>query len=282
MGQAFWQNFLCFCRYLKQIMDLQGSIERFELSDIFQLLSVSKKTGTLGVQRGEDVVMVYFRDGDIIYAYNPNRKLKLGDLLIRKKKLTTSQLERAMRIQRELKTRKRLGELLVLESFINRKDLEGVVRQQVEDVIYDLLRWETGNFKFYENKFPTQEDVTINISTENLILESVRRLDEIEQIQNKLPPFETVLGLALTETRRTKDIALEAEEWNVLTLVNSKRDIRRIIEESKIGKLETMKRIAGLLLAGLVEPVKPIEDGINTKNLERAIEKLTKLLEKSK
>jgi hypothetical protein len=263
-------------------MDLQGSIERFELSDIFQLLSVSKKTGTLGVQRGEDVVMVYFRDGDIIYAYNPNRKLKLGDLLIRKKKLTTAQLERAMRIQRELKTRKRLGELLVLESFITRKDLEGVVRQQVEDVIYDLLRWETGNFKFYENKFPTQEDVTINISTENLILESVRRLDEIEQIQNKLPPFDTILGLALTETRRTKDIALEAEEWNVLTLVNSKRDIRRIIEESRIGKLETMKRIAGLLLAGLVESVKPIEDGINTKNLEQAIEKLTKLLEKSK
>lgn len=263
-------------------MDLQGSVERFELSDIFQLLSVSKKTGTLGVQRGEDVVMVYFRQGDIIFAYNPNRKLKLGDLLIRKKKLTTSQLERAMRIQRELKTRKRLGELLVLESFITRKDLEDVVRQQVEDVIYDLLRWETGNFKFYENKFPTQEDVTINISTENLILESVRRLDEIEQIQSKLPPFDTVLGLSLTETRRTKDIALEAEEWNVLTLVNSKRDIRRIIEESRLGKLETMRRLAGLLLAGLVEQVKPVEEGINTQNLEQTIEKLTKLLEKNK
>jgi len=169
-----------------------------------------------------------------------------------------------------------------LESFITRKDLEDVVRQQVEDVIYDLLRWETGNFKFYENKFPTQEDVTINISTENLILESVRRLDEMEQIQNKLPPFDTVIGLALTETRRTKDVALEAEEWNVLTLVNSRRDIRRIIEESRLGKLETMRRLAGLLLAGLVEQVKPAEEGIDTRNLEQAIEKLTKLLEKSK
>jgi len=261
-------------------MDLQGSVERFELSDIFQLLSASKKTGTLGIQRGEDVVMVYFSRGDIVYAYNPNRKLKLGDLLIRKKKLTTSQLERAMRIQRELRTRKRLGELLVLESFITRKDLEDVVRQQVEDVIYDLLRWETGNFKFYENKFPTQEDVIINISTENLILESVRRLDELEQIHKKLPPFDTILGLAVTENRRTRDVALEAEEWNVLTLVDGGRDIRKIIEESKLGKLETMKRLAGLLLAGLVEPVKPARAGISTKNLEQAIEKLTQLLEK--
>jgi len=261
-------------------MDLQGSIDRFELSDIFQLLSASKKSGTLGIQRGEDVVMVYFRGGDIVFAYNPNRKLKLGDLLIRKKKLTTSQLERAMRIQRELRTRKRLGELLVLESFITRKDLEDVVRQQVEDVIYDLLRWETGNFKFYENKFPTQEDVTINISTENLILESVRRLDELEEIQKKLPAFDTVVGLAVTETRRTKDIALEAGEWNVLTLVDGRRDMRQIIEESRLGKLETMKRLAGLLLAGLVEPVKPTRADVNTKNLEQAIEKLTGLLEK--
>lgn len=226
--------------------------------------------------------MVYFREGSIIFAYNPNRKLRLGDLLIRKKKLTTSQLERAMRIQRELKTRKRLGELLVLESFITGKDLEDVVRQQVEDVIYDLLRWETGNFKFYENKFPTQEDVTINISTENLILESVRRLDELEQIQNKLPPFDAVLGLAVTETRRTKDIALEAGEWNVLTLVDGRRDVKKIIEESRLGKLETMKRLTGLLLAGLVEPVKPTRTEINTKNLEKAVEKLTKLLENYK
>lgn len=261
-------------------MELQGSVERFELSDIFQLLSVSRKTGTLGVQRGEEVVMVYLSRGDIIYAYNPNRKLRLGDLLIRKKKLTTSQLERAMRIQRELKTRKRLGELLVLESFITRKDLEDVVRKQVEDVIYDLLRWETGNFKFYENKFPTQEDVTINISTENLILESVRRLDELEHIQKKLPAFDTVLGLAIAETRRAKDVALEAEEWNVLTLVDGRRDIRRIIEESRLGKLETMKRLAGLLLAGLVESVKPALAEINTRNLEEAVEKLTGLLEK--
>lgn len=261
-------------------MDLQGRVERFELSDIFQLLSVSKKTGTLGIQRGEGVVMVYFRRGDIVFAYNPHRQLKLGDLLIRKKKLTTSQLERAMRIQRELKTRKRLGELLVRESFISHKDLEEVVRQQVEDVIYDLLRWESGNFKFYENKFPTEEDVTINISTENLILESVRRLDELEEIQKKLPPFDTVLGLAVTETRRTKDIALEAGEWNVLTLVDGRRDLKKIIEESKLGKLETMKRLAGLLLAGLVESVKPTWAEINTRNLEQAIEKLARLLEK--
>ncbi|KPL03785.1 MAG: hypothetical protein AMJ90_03220 [candidate division Zixibacteria bacterium SM23_73_2] len=265
---------------MKNLMDLEGSIERFDLSDILQLLSTAKKTGTLGVQKGEEVVMVYFDRGNIIYAYNTNRKVKLGELLIRKKKITPTQLQRVMRAQNELKTKKRLGELLVLEQFINQKELEKVVKEQVEDVIYELLRWDKGNFKFYENKFPTQEEITINISTENLILESVRRSDEMARIQSKLPSFETVLGLAVNDSDRSKDITLESGEWNILTLVNGYRDIKRVVEDSKQPKLETLKKLVGLLMAGLIEPVKKSTPPANTNRLEKSIEKLCKLLEK--
>jgi hypothetical protein len=261
-------------------MDLEGSVERFELTDIFQLLSASKKTGTLGVQKGEEVMMVYFEEGNIIYAFNPNRKIKLGDLLIQKKKITPLQLEKVMRAQKDLKTKKRLGELLVLESFITKEELEKVVKQQVEDVIYELLKWNKGNFKFYENRFPTQEEITINISTENLILESVRRSDEMARIQTKLPSMDTVLGLAVTETDRAKDITLEADEWNILTLVDGHRSIKKIVEDSRSEKLETLKKLAGFLLAGLIESVKKPALSLDTQRLERSTERLIKLLEK--
>jgi hypothetical protein len=261
-------------------MDLEGSVERFELTDIFQLLSASKKTGTLGVQKGEEVMMVYFQDGNIIYAHNPNREIKLGDLLIQKKKITPLQLEKVMRAQKDLKTKKRLGELLVLESFITEEELEKVVKQQVEDVIYELLKWDRGSFKFYENRFPTQEEITINISTENLILESVRRSDEMARIQAKLPSMNTVLGLAITETDRAKDVTLEADEWNILTLVDGHRSIKKIVEDSRLEKLETLKKLTGFLLAGLIEPVKKPVLSLDTQRLERSIERLTKLLEK--
>jgi len=56
--------------------------------------------------------------------------------------------------------------------------------------------------------------------------------------------------------------------------------VRKIIEESRLGKLETMKRLTGLVLAGLVEPVKPAQPDIDTGNLQQAIDKLTRLLEK--
>jgi len=261
-------------------MELQGDVEKFQLSDIFQLLSACRKSGTLGVQRGEDVIMVYFREGNIIFAHNPYNRLRLGELLLKKGRITPAQLQKITQIQKELKGKKRIGELLILENFITRKQLEELVRLQVEEVIYDLLKWNKGNFKFYENRFPTQEEITIKISTENLILESVRRSDELERLKKKLPPFDTVLGLAPTEDERGKDISFKSEEWNLLTLVDGHRDIKKILDDSKADKIETLKKLAGLYLAGLIETVKKPSLEMKTDKLEKLLEQFNRSLEK--
>jgi len=261
-------------------MELQGSVEKFQLSDIFQLLSSCRKSGTLGVQKGEDVIMVYFQEGSIIFAHNPYNRLRLGELLLKKGEITPAQLQKITQTQKELKGKKRIGELLIKADMITRKQLEGLVRLQVEEVIYDLLKWGKGNFKFYENRFPTQEEITIKISTENLILEGIRRLDEIEKLKRKLPPFETVLGLALAEDERGKDINLKSTEWDLLTLVDGHREIKKILEDSKTDRIETLKNLAGLLMAGLIEPVKKPSLEIKTDRLEKLLVQFNCNLEK--
>jgi hypothetical protein len=261
-------------------MELQGSVEKFQISDIFQLLSACRKSGTLGVQKGEDVIMVYFQEGNIIFAHNPYNRLRLGELLLKKRRITPEQLNRITQLQKELKGKKRIGELLIKEGLITRKQLEGLVRLQVEEVLYDLLKWDKGNFKFYENRFPTQEEITIKISTENLILESVRRSDELERLREKLPPFDTVLGIAPTEDERGKDINLRPAEWNLLTLVDGHRDIKKLLEDSKSDKLEVLKNLAALFMAGLIEPVRKQKLEVKTDKLERLLEKFNLNLEK--
>lgn len=261
-------------------MELQGSVERFQISDIFQLLSACRKSGTLGVQKGEDVIMVYFQEGNIIFAHNPYKRLRLGELLLKKGRITPEKLDRITQLQKELKGKKRIGELLIKGGLITRKQLEGLVRLQVEEVIYDLLKWNKGNFKFYENRFPTQEEITIKISTENLILESVRRSDELERLREKLPPFDTVLGLAPAEDERGKDINLRPAEWNLLTLVDGHRDIKEILDDSKMDKIEVLKDLTGLLMAGLIEPVKKQMIEVKTDRLEKLLIQFNANLEK--
>lgn len=233
-------------------LDLQGNIENFKLPDIFQLLSHSRKSGTLGIQRDETIVMVYFQAGQIVYGYGPRQAFHLGQLLKERGRITAGQLSKAVAEQNENPGARRLGQILIDMSFVDRADIIEVVQEQVEELLYSLLAWEKGSFKFYENQFPTEEEITADISTENIILEGLRRLDEMNHLRDTLPDMNTALSIAQAATGHGVDIALAPEEWNLLALIDGRRTIKDIVEISNLSEVDTLKKLAALKLAGLI------------------------------
>lgn len=234
-------------------MDLQGSIEKFTLPEIFQLIATGRKTGTLAVQQDDNIVMVYFKEGNVFYAYGPQQTYHIGQLLKELKILTAEQLEEAVRIQSESENSRRLGEILISRQFIEKGDLETVVKTQIEELLYSLLGWQDGSFKFYENQHPTEEEIKVRVSIENVILEGLRRLDEKNMAQETLPDLDAVFGIASSEGNRTKDVNMRATEWNVMSLVDGHRSVREICEISQLGFDESMIRLARLKLAGIIK-----------------------------
>jgi len=256
---------------------LQGKIGRFTLPEIFQLVANSRKTGTLGIQKDDDIVMVYFKKGKIVYGYGPRQTFHLGQLLRDKGRLTQEQLDEAVGIQATETSSKRLGQILLEREYIDRADLEGVVREQVEELIYSLLSWESGTFKFYENQYPTEEEITVDISVENAILEGYRRIDELNRIKEALPNFNTVLHITATPPERQSSISLDSEEWNLLALVSGQRSINEIVTMSPLARLDTLRKLAALKLAGLISTSGEKED--ETDHLKRMVDRVGNLLE---
>ena len=257
--------------------DLQGKIGRFTLPEIFQLIANSRKTGTLGIQKDDDIVMVYFRKGKIIYGYGPRQTFHLGELLREKGKITAEQLGEAVSTQARTDSSKRLGQILIEKGFISRIDLEQVVRSQVEELIYSLLGWDDGSFKFYENQYPTDEEITVDISVENAILEGARRIDEINRLKESLPELNSVLAICPAPPERQTNIALHSEEWNLLALVNGQRTINEIANISRLPRPNALQKLAALRLAGLVTiaPLKAAEPD----RLAGMVDRVSNLLE---
>jgi hypothetical protein len=235
-------------------LDLQGNIEKFTLPEIFQLIAAGRKSGTLGIQREDNIVMIYFENGDITYGYGPRQTFHLGQLLREKQKLTAEQLEDAVQMQARTDNTRRLGEILISKGYIDRADLEEVIHHQVENLLYSLLSWQSGSFKFYENQFPTIEEVTVKLSVENVILEGLRRFDEMNMINEALPDRDAVYIISSSQGGRTRNVALKAEEWNVMALVDGHRTLDQICKVSPFGREETLRRLAQLKLAGLITP----------------------------
>jgi hypothetical protein len=259
-------------------LDLQGNIEKFTLPEILQLIAASRKSGTLGIQKEDSIVMIYFDRGEIIYGYGPRQTFHLGQLLKQRGLITSEQLDQAVAIQAKTDNTKRLGAILVGREYIDRADLEKVVQEQVEELLYSLLSWQTGSFKFYEDQFPTDEEVTVRLSAENVILEGLRRIDEWNLIQETLPDFDIVYTISASQGGRARSVKLEADEWNVMALVDGQRSINQVCERSSLKREDTLKKLAHLKLSGIITKTEAPETR-PTGNLEGMVNRLAGMFE---
>ncbi len=157
-------------------MALNGTIDKFYLADILQLLCNGKKTGALHVWHLEKEIKIYINEGTIVYAIGSEKNLRLGYILRKKELISKEALQKCMRISKEKK--QALGKVLVENNLISEKDLEQCVHEKVEETLYNLFLWNKGHFEFKETKLNLAGQVLTRMDTIGVILEASRRADE--------------------------------------------------------------------------------------------------------
>jgi hypothetical protein len=167
-------------------MSLVGRLEDLALPDIFQIISLSKKTGTLIVRSRKGTGMVVFRNGQVVQAASDSIRDSLGNILVSQGMLDEAALQRALALQKR-QADVPLGMILVEMGAVSGQTLETVVRKQIEEIIYDLLAWEEGFFNFELGDIAPKDKIEIDtqefllksgISAEYLLMEGTRILDE--------------------------------------------------------------------------------------------------------
>ncbi len=167
-------------------MSLVGRLEDLALPDIFQIISLSRKTGTLVVRSRKGSGMVVFKNGQVVQAGSDIIRDTLGNILVSQGMIDQAKLAAALAAQKK-KPDKPLGMLLTETGATSAKVIEDVVRQQIEEIISDLLAWEEGFFNFELGEVVPKDKIEVDtqdfllksgISTEFLLMESTRLLDE--------------------------------------------------------------------------------------------------------
>ena len=164
-------------------MSLEGHLSDFSLPDILQIVHLSKKSGVLNLENSSSNGRVVFHDGQILYA-SLQGKERLGERLIREGMIRENDLETALRIQKDRKVYEPLGAILTENKFIEKDILDNLIQSLIKEVIYELLSWEEGVFRFEPEKEMHNIPQGISVSTEYILLEGTRLRDE----GKKVPP----------------------------------------------------------------------------------------------
>ncbi len=267
-------------------MALEGTLRDFSLPDIFQLIGIQRKTGILTLKNEDEMVTVSFVEGSVVSADSLRKRLEdqLGSVLVKAGHITDSQLESALKAQRE--TLKRLGHVLIDNKYISSQDLRHALQLQVTQVIYRLFRWKDGEYHFsQEEKVDYDRENFTPISAENILMEGVRMVDEWPMIEKKIHSAEMVfrkadldqgvevdeamslieedmdfhLGEGGEEEEKSSPAAdpemairLSREEGCVYNLVDGRLNIQGIVDRSRMGEFDVYRVLFELLNRNLI------------------------------
>ena len=236
-------------------MALRGNLRDFSLPDVFSLVTLSKKTGVLRIRRSDGAEgSVWFRDGDVFFAQSNWHHEPLGERLVEAGKITPAALARGLEAQRsEPADGRRLGQILVDEGFITGSVLETFVQEQIQDTIFDLMRWDDGDFDFKALESADEEDIGLTVSIENVIMEGSRRLEEWNRVKKKVPSMDMVFKMATAPGEGTFEISLKPIEWNLLLLIDGTRSVAELARETRRTDFDVARVVYGLFSAGLLE-----------------------------
>ena len=236
-------------------MAIEGPLRELGIHDVFQLLDLSRKTGVLSVvsELRDNEGRVYFDNGKVIFASIRSNPHPLGTMLLQSGKVTEADLERA-RASQEQGDRRRFGEILVASGALTQREMERQVRLQIEAVVFELMSWREGFFSFVERTVSdVPAEATIRISTESLLMEGARRIDEWSRIADKVPHLGVIPTLATTGGEHETLLDLLPNEWEVLTMIDGERDLRAIASTLARSEFDVAKIVYGLVTTGVVE-----------------------------
>ena len=244
---------------------LEGSLACFEVPDLLTFLNMGKRTGVLVMEHPDQETKIFFKEGKPIFATSTKEELRIGNMLLRQGKIDVPTLENILSKHRG--AGQRFGEMLLMEKILKREELASFLKIQVSEVIFDTFDWRGGLFSFFDRIPPPETAVTLEMDIQNLIMEGVRRIDERGRLSEVFPDLNMVADAVANPERIKQSVTLTREEWQVLFLVDGRRNLSEICRlAGNPDELATLQIVHNLVVANLIsvspprEPSAPIVD----------------------
>lgn len=231
--------------------DLQGRLSAFSLSDLFQMLSFTQKSGTVTLIQGWNSRTITFEDGRISYVAAGSRLPTMTDLLHRLGKVGRDQIE-GLRLQ-GVRTEEAILARLRASGRVTDADLQLCREQLLEMSVYTLFLWRNCYFTFKAGETVHEGGVSVDVDSMQLIIEGTRRVDEWIEVSPVVPSVYMIFRWH--RNRPTEDPGAELRD--TLALVDGKRDVVEIARIAGVTQFQTAKSLYHLVRAGYIEAVPP-------------------------
>ena len=228
-------------------MRLEGTLVAFSLPDIFQLLSYTKKTGTLHLRREHLHGVVHLRDGAVTGARSDAERQALGRRLVGAGLVEDGRLADAVEAVLQ-DPACGLARALSRDGSFDVDVLRSLAAEQATDAVFDLLRWPDGEFAFVVDE-QDPDDLGASLPVGDVVAEGQRRLDAWAALTAAVPSPAAVVSFVAAPAG---DPDVSRDEWSLLSFVDGARTVNDLVVLSGRGEYVVVNALAGLVERGLL------------------------------
>ena len=224
---------------------LAGAIGEVGIVDLLSFCNMFRKSGLLHFALGGGDKTLFFQNGEIVYATSTFPDEEIGEVLYGLGKFDREVLQGARQFA---SSDIPLGKILVDQGLISAKDLWAATRNQIETIIYNLFAFSQGTFVFVARPLAEELIVRLSMSTQNLIMEGLRRVDERALYLQKIKSLDSV---PVATGKMPND--LDSTSQKMLALVQAGvSDCHELLRRSGAGDFDALRLLAQLVDRGVV------------------------------
>jgi curved DNA-binding protein CbpA len=259
---------------------VQGQLGERLVADLIREIGHTNASGLLRVSRAKAIKALFFDSGVPVYAISNLSHEQLEHRLVEERIATEAQIESA---KRQADKPYRIPSTLVDMGVLADAQMRKLVRDLVMEIISSLFEWPDGDYVF-DPKIRAAHDVTLEMTTVDILLEGARHAAVISQIADLLAPPDGVVVRAKARTVAQDSGKLAPLESYVLSRIESATSISEVGPVTGIPESDAHRAVCALVAAGFLKvlgrdrDVSSEEQEIDAEAMERLREDVARRL----
>lgn len=235
---------------------LSGRLEDVHFPELLLEISQRRETGIFHLTRQQISKEIYFQDGRIVFAKSNDPDHRLGELLLRRGKITYRQLEDSAA---KIVPGVRLGTILVQDGYLKAGELYQGVIDQVEEIVYSVFEWSDGEYSFETCELPGKEVITLSISTPDIINMGIARIWRWSWISKGVGSLDSIYLRRKEWDSISRKMLITPAMQSLIDMMERPLPLEEILNASRINSYETCKQLWTLLSIGIIERIPKLE-----------------------
>jgi hypothetical protein len=216
------------------------------LGDIVQWLASSRKTGTFIIDGSDYTKRIYFRRGEVVAVASDNPRERLGHYLVGWGYCTPADIDAMVNTQ-EANEPMMLGEMAIKHGFVTEEELKAVVTAKTQETLYDLILWDSGDFRFIERELPGRAFHEVKLPVNSFLFEGHRQRDERLQMMSLIPDTTIVpILIAIPED-------LDDDDMGLVMQMDGRGTIDELALSNRRQVFDVLKLVFRCVKAGLMQ-----------------------------